>query len=319
MRQKQQKTQGGSEADSEAKNTEADLATSLLPRLSEDSEVHDCDDVTALQGADETMSWLLKAAIPEWTVKELETIKMKLCKVSITSCAELEAALQEKGALNQLLRDKGLKVFGNPTLTRLRAHFDSEREKKRQQLLLEERRRVEEERRSLVQDNERRLSIALATDSPGRDVTDSVSAIDDTMACEAIRTVPGEEVLSTASEDDLKGRGEGSIYAGPPEYLPTPYFVVAPAPASNTTFRRGLSSGLSCARSWEWPLTREEKKERISMLDRRVIVSYEKELEALEAKLERAKKVPQMTDSSDEESDGSSSESSCARGPVAAG
>jgi len=301
MRQKQQKIQEGSEADSEAPNSETHLA-----RLSEDSGVHDCDDTTALQGVDETMSWLLKAAIPEWTVKELETIKMKLCKVSITSCAELEAALQEKGALNQRLRDKSLKVFGNPTLTRLRAHFDSEREKKRQKLLLEERRRVEEERRRLVQDNERRLSVALPTDSPGRpyaegrDATDSISAIDDTMASEATRTVPGEEVLSTASEDDSKGEEEeGTSH------------VVAPAPSSNTTFRRGLSSGLSCARSWEWPLTREEKKERISMLDRRVIVSYEKEIDTLEAKLERAKQVPQMTESSDEEApDGSSSESS---------
>lgn len=313
MRQKQQKIQGGSEADPESKNADTDLR-----RLSEVSAVHDCDDVVpsmrsiyamiATQGVDEGVSWLLKAAIPEWTVKELETIKMKLCKVGITSCTELEAVLQEKGALNQRLRDKGLKVFGNPTLTRLRAHFDSEREKKRQKVLLEERRRVEEERRRLVQDNERRLSIVPPTDPPGRtlgegrDATDSSSPIDDTTHCEAIRTAPGEEVLSTASEDDSKGEEEGSSN------------VVAPVVASSAGFRRGLSSGLSCARSWEWPLTREEKKERISMLDRRVIASYEKELDALEVKLERAKKASQIIDSSAEATpDGSSSEGSCDR------
>jgi len=118
--------------------------------------------------------------------------------------------------------------------------------------------------------------------------------MDDTMHCEATRTAPGEEVLSTASEDDSKGEEEGSSN------------VVALAAASSASFRRGLSSGLSCARSWEWPLTREEKKERIAML-RRVIASYEKELDALEAKLERTKKASQIIDSSAEATpDGSS-------------
>jgi len=49
----------------------------------------------------------------------------------------------------------------------------------------------------------------------------------------------------------------------------------------------GLSDGVSCGRSWEWPLTRDEKKERVRMLDLEVLQSYKAEVDRLKAKLEK--------------------------------
>merc|ERR1712046_317335 len=73
---------------------------------------------------------------------------------------------------------------------------------------------------------------------------------------------------------------------------------------NSTQFRREeivLSKGPRCNLSWEWPLTREDMKERISMLDRAVLVSYRKELDEIKANMQR--KAWHENDSSCDECD----------------
>merc|ERR1719261_1283721 len=79
------------------------------------------------------------------------------------------------------------------------------------------------------------------------------------------------------------------------------------APASKA-FRSGLTRGLSCRRSWEWPLTREEKKERIRMLDREVLLSYKRELKDLQARTSRRSS---HSGAGGRDSDSESTDSSC--------
>lgn len=52
-------------------------------------------------------------------------------------------------------------------------------------------------------------------------------------------------------------------------------------------FRREERNGPRCGLSWEWPLTRDDIKERISLLDRAVAFSYRTELDELKAKMEK--------------------------------
>lgn len=53
--------------------------------------------------------------------------------------------------------------------------------------------------------------------------------------------------------------------------------------------------------SWEWPLTRPEKKERITMLDRQVLLSYNRELARLAEERRNPKALDDHTDSSEGE------------------
>lgn len=93
------------------------------------------------------LHWLLKAAMPEWTLKELKSTKSKLMMVGVASCDDFEDALQEAGELNNRLRDRRLKAFAGPTLARFRSQIKAHRETQRMQSLLEERRRLDRERK----------------------------------------------------------------------------------------------------------------------------------------------------------------------------
>jgi len=132
----------------------------------------------------------------------------------------------------------------------------------------------------------------------------------------ATPTAENVEAATPAAENDSAGvapsEGASSIVdeerGAQMEQFPSPFLV-----ASNH-FRSGLPDGLSCGRSWEWPLTREEKKERITMLDREVLISYKKELEELKSKI--AKKARYEIDSSvDEDEEDPVPECSCESSP----
>jgi len=130
------------------------------------------------------LHWLLKAAMPEWTAKELKSSKSKLATVGIEGCSDLEDALEEKGTLNQRLKDHNLKAFGAPTLTRMRNQLKTYRERERLQILLEERRRL---------DRERKVELPPSTDDDEEEI-DSVNAADDTGSLCIVGTTAAEDL-----------------------------------------------------------------------------------------------------------------------------
>lgn len=263
------------------------------------------------------LHWLLKTANPSWTPKELNSAKDKLNQAEIISFNDLEEALQGKSILNNRLRDHGFKAFGNATLERLRNAVVAERERQRQAHKLSaqrERRRLDQESKVSM---EPPTASSLSSDT-GLEVADSAKPeqhqqqqqqLDDcraptvaaatcgdasvtAAACRApaaevaIEDGDGRETTKESSsavvhdDNSADSRSEVSEHDSFSEQFPSP-FVTA-----SSQFRRGLSDGLSCGRSWEWPLTREEKKERVRLLDIEAMASYKKELDELKAKVD---------------------------------
>lgn len=249
------------------------------------------------------LHWLLKTANPNWTKKELAVAQEKLKQVGIFTFSDIEPTLQGKGILNNLLRDKGLKAFGSNTLEKLRNAMTQERERQRQAELLmlqRERRRLDQETRSGPKASMGAASAPSTDESHSPQEADTVAdqmeaATEELTPAEDSEASVVEEGLDDTKDDVATGGGDSASADAAnesaanlrrednsnavAEQYPSQFML------ASKQFRRGLSDGLSCGRSWEWPLTRDEKKERITMLDRQVLVSYEKELRALKAKM----------------------------------
>jgi hypothetical protein len=241
------------------------------------------------------LHWLLKTANPNWTKKELTVAQDKMKQVGIITFSDIEPALQGKGMLNNLLRDKGLKAFGSNTLEKLRNAATQERERQRQAELLmlqRERRRLDQETRSGP-----KASMG-ATSRPSTDESQSPQEADtgnDDIEAATEELTPAEDSEASVVEEGIDDAKHDVVTEGVAAVSPDAATeransrrIAKQFPTQlrrDNQFRRGLSDGLSCGRSWEWPLTRDEKKERITMLDRQVLHSYEKELHELKAKM----------------------------------
>jgi len=95
------------------------------------------------------------------------------------------------------------------------------------------------------------------------------------------------EAAGEAAEGDFAAEGEGDTSALESDTCVDPEQYPSQFRAPSEEFRHGLADGLSCGLSWEWPMTRDEKKERITVLDRQVLQSYKQQLEDLQAKVGR--------------------------------
>lgn len=260
------------------------------------------------------LHWLLKTANPNWTTRELTSAREKLKQVGITTYEGLDETLQGKGILNNILRDQGLKAFGTSTLDRLRNAVESEKERQRQATLLvlqRESRRLDQETRSGKATLWRNVlptapmaptATLVVSTGEGPQLPDSTaqedqhdehaslpsgdsseSAVTNDIDAKADFAGAGQ-AAAEAAEGDFAAEGDTSTLesdAVDPEQYPSQFR------APSEEFRHGLADGLSCGLSWEWPLTREEKKERITMLDRQVLQSYKKQLEDIQAKVVR--------------------------------
>jgi len=150
----------------------------------------------------EIMHWLMKAAMPEWTPKELKSSKTKLKTVGVECCSDLEDALEEK-ELNQRLRDKNMKTFGVSTLARFRSQIKTHRERQRMQFLLEERRRLDIERKA----NAELPASSTQSTADGQEETESLSTEDDLGALGTAGSVEEDGIQEDPSgplEDDVR-------------------------------------------------------------------------------------------------------------------
>jgi hypothetical protein len=261
--------------------------------------------------------WLLKTANPNWTSKELVSAKQKLNQAGIIGYEDLEEAVQAKGMLNNRLRDNGCKAFGGQTLERLRKAVTSERERQRQAHILamqrETRRHKDESkagahRQSTSMSMERVATYSeVSMEEPQRSEefsgasspSRSSETLDDRLATRISETsdasLPARSSESTGQDGfayvvlEVGGSAASSSAVMQDVRLSREHDAVEVSQQFPSPFVRddGLSDGVSCGRSWEWPLTRDEKKERVRMLDLEVLQSYKAEVDRLKAKLEK--------------------------------
>eukprot|EP00930_Biecheleria_cincta_P052095 TRINITY_DN37331_c0_g1_i1.p1 TRINITY_DN37331_c0_g1~~TRINITY_DN37331_c0_g1_i1.p1 ORF type:complete len:294 (+),score=67.90 TRINITY_DN37331_c0_g1_i1:28-909(+) len=261
--------------------------------------------------ADPSLLDLMQAAAlkNEWSEKYVDAAIDKLEKAGITSFADLEGALEDNGALlNEQIAALGFKKFHTRTLVYLKNYIQEERMRQRhklQKLQAQEKEKLQAQLQELQAKIDGKAVLDAAEGSGVAQHADNT--VETATTCSSCRDNLEDAVAPLEQCDDDSDQCQtaenssqelGSI-ASAAELLPQARRLSAPSPTSDAPpvcrAQRRLSAPPSAlcpvehsvkemvplppvGECWDWPLTRTEKKSRVEMFDRMILVSENREL-----------------------------------------